>query len=202
MGRWIAGLFGGALLMASAISIVASAAEDEAQTKAALDAPANFQSTPGNPARPRGNVAVFEVDAEAGLHPRRPTMGDKKVPTDDGHAYWVRAKPSLPVDIVDVGLTEDGRMIWLRVTDETAARFHEFTSTHVGRQFVLVVDGRIIGEPATIMTPGSGTQWMLSESNPLVAFVRCVAFERVKQGSAGGRSSAISNCQLQLDRGN
>jgi hypothetical protein len=38
-------------------------------------------------------VAVYQVDAEAGLHPESPRRDDQKVVSIEGHAYWLRPSP-------------------------------------------------------------------------------------------------------------
>jgi hypothetical protein len=194
-------LISAAALLTLATSVLASPADNEAASRAAMDARPAPIGDEVNPISPRTSVAVFEVDAEAGLHPSRPRAGDQKAPTDEGHAYWVRAKPSLVADIVDVGLAEGGRTLWLKVSVHTAQEFGEFTATHIGGQFALTLDGRIVGEPATIQGPITGTGWNFAESSPLEAYVRCLAFERVKDRSAGKRTPAASKCELRPSHG-
>jgi preprotein translocase subunit SecD len=143
-----------------------------------------------------GGFTVHQVDAEAGLHPESPSADDEWVLTDDGHAYWLHSEPILVGGIVDVGLTKEsgGRVVWLRVTDKDAERFHRFTSTHIGDQFAFVLNGRMIGEPVKITMPIAGGLWQLAASNQVVAYIRCLGFERVRDDAAHAPSPPTSNC--------
>jgi hypothetical protein len=64
------------------------------------------------------SIALYQVDAEAGLHPDRPQAGDIKLSSLWGHAYWVRPTPVLAGGVTAVRLEEEcqrGR-VWLRLS--------------------------------------------------------------------------------------
>jgi preprotein translocase subunit SecD len=138
--------------------------------------------------------AVYQVDAEVGVHPDRPSASDQKMLSDEGHAYWVRSTPVLKGGLVEVGMDDSGRRLWLRVNEDAAKRFGEFTGANIGRQVAMVVDGRIVGGPAQVMAAIRGAQWVQAESPPLVAYVRCLTFERVQDSPKP--SHKASGCRL------
>jgi hypothetical protein len=144
----------------------------------------------------RGFV-VSEVIAEAGLHPKSPLPGARKVQSDEGHAYWVKPAPVVAGGIVDVGVEKgvDGWMVWLLVNDADAKQMHKFTSAHVGGQFALMLNGQIIGEPMTIMGTLSGPRWQLAETGRLIAYGRCVDFEQARD-AANKSNKVASNCHF------
>jgi preprotein translocase subunit SecD len=142
--------------------------------------------------------AVREVIAEAGLHPDLPLVGARKVESDEGHAYWVKPHPIVSGGIVEVGMVkgEAGWKVWLRVNDADAKQMREFTSANVGSQIALMLDGRIIGEPPRIMTPISGTHWETAETNSLVAYARCLNFDKASDGGVNNPNAAASRCRF------
>lgn len=182
----------------AAIALSIAAAYGSSATAGA--AAASPRSTAADMIQDEKGFSVHQVDAEAGLHPERPSADDQKVPTDDGHAYWLRSEPTLVGGIVDVGLVEasGGRQVWLRVSDIDAKLFHDFTSAHVGDWFAFVLNGRMIGEPIKIMMSVAGDRWELPETNQMAAYARCVSFENVKERSTRDVSPPASSCRLPL----
>lgn len=154
-------------------------------------------SDDGPPTLSEKGFSPHQVDAEAGLHPNRPSPDDQRVVTDQEHVYWVRTEPILKGGLVDVHVVQAEGVfkIILRMSDEDAKLFHAFTTSNTGPKIAFVLNGRMIGEPIRVMGPISGTELQLPQStNRMYITLLCDEFERAKEAAASASGQEISKC--------
>jgi hypothetical protein len=135
--------------------------------------------------RPKKNTTsgffLYEVVAEAGLHPDKPEGVVQKTPTIDGHAYWLRSVPifSSGVDGVKIFRKGCGRVeVDLYLTAAARKSLFEYSTSSSENAVAIVLDGRIVAEPTKIIGPLNVKYYALPDMDSVEAMVLVLEIQR------------------------
>jgi preprotein translocase subunit SecD len=133
-------------------------------------------------------VALYEVDAEAGLHPDAPKPDDIKVTSLEGHAYWLRPTPVFSGGVEGVRIEEkcDRAQVWLRLDRSSRAALRNYTADHAGPTLAIVLDDQVIDPVARIMSTIDAAEIPVPEMDRAGARFLLQVFERDETAPSPG----------------
>jgi len=124
-------------------------------------------------------VAVYEVDAEAGLHPEAPKPDDIKMTSLEGHAYWLRPTPVFAGGVTGARMEERcGRaQIWLRLNQPSRDALRNYTAGGAAPILTIVLNGQVIDPVVRVMSTLEGSEIPVPEMDLLEARLMMQSFE-------------------------